>query len=113
MDQLEDTPRILSSVRCHTCSFVWLETATFPLHLFGETLAGGLMVGEVTVEALDGRGGEDVFTWILIVWATRGVVIKFCKPSYEERRVLRASYWTVYRDLMIPRLLDEIREMRR
>jgi hypothetical protein len=35
----------------------------------------------VTVKALDGRGGEDVFTWILIVWTTRGVVIKSCKPS--------------------------------
>ena len=44
------------------------------------------MVGGLTVGALDGRRGEDVFTWILIVWATRGVVIKFCKPSYEERR---------------------------
>jgi hypothetical protein len=33
------------------------------------------MVGEVTVEALDEQGGEDVFTWTLIVWAIRGVVI--------------------------------------
>jgi hypothetical protein len=74
MDQLKDTPRILSSVRCHTCLSVWLETVTFPLHLFGETLAGG-MVGELTVEVSDGQGGEDVFKWILIVWATRGVII--------------------------------------
>ena len=81
MDQLEDPPRNLSSVRSHTCSSVWLETATFPLCLFGEILAGRLMVGGMTVGALDGQGGEDVFTWILIVWATRGVVIKSRKPS--------------------------------
>jgi hypothetical protein len=81
MDQPKDTPRMLSSLRCHTCSSVWLETATFPLHLFSETLAGRMMVGGLTVGALDGQGGEDVFTWILIVWATRGVVIKSCKPS--------------------------------
>jgi hypothetical protein len=41
--------------------------SNFSLHLFGETLAGGLMVGEVTIKALDEWGGEDVFTWILIV----------------------------------------------
>jgi hypothetical protein len=80
MNQPKDAPRILSSVRCHTCSSVWLETATFPLRLFGETLAGRMMVGGLTVGALDGRGGEDVFTLILIVWATRGVVIKSHKP---------------------------------
>jgi hypothetical protein len=42
------------------------------------TSAGRMMVGGLTVEALalDGRGGEDVFTWILIVWATTGVVMK-------------------------------------
>lgn len=81
MNQPEDAPKILSSFRCHTCSFVWLETATFPLHLFGETLAGRMMVGGLTVGALDGWGGEDVFTWILIVWATIVVVIESCKPS--------------------------------
>jgi hypothetical protein len=52
MDQLKDTPRILSSVRCHTCSSVWLETATFPLRFFSETLARRMMVGGLTVEAL-------------------------------------------------------------
>ena len=83
MDQPKDTPRILSSVRCHTCSLIWLETATFPLLFFGETLAGRLMVGGLTVEALalGGQGGEDVFTWILIVWATTGVVMKSRKIS--------------------------------
>jgi hypothetical protein len=43
----------------------------------------------VTVKVLDEQGGEDVFTWILIVWATRGVVIRSVrshKPSWEERR---------------------------
>ena len=41
------------------------------------------MVGGLTVEALalGGRGGEDVFTWILIVWATTGVVMKSHKLS--------------------------------
>ena len=83
MDQLKDTPRILSSVRCHTCSLVWLKTATFPLHFFSETLAGRMMVGGLTVKALalGGWGGEDVFTWILIVWTTTGVVMKSHKLS--------------------------------
>ena len=34
MDQPEDAPRILSSVRCYTCSSVWLETATFSFTSF-------------------------------------------------------------------------------
>jgi hypothetical protein len=70
-----------------------LEVAWSPLTIFFLiTLMASEMLGInkvpsqdltaiVTVEALDGWGGEDVFTWILIVWATRGVVIKSCKPS--------------------------------
>ena len=41
------------------------------------------MVGGLTVKALalGGWGGEDVFTWILIVWTTTGVVMKSHKLS--------------------------------
>ena len=41
------------------------------------------MVGGLTVKALalGGWGGEDVFTWILIVWTTIGVVMKSRKLS--------------------------------
>jgi len=44
----------------------------------------------------------------------------FLEAPWESRvgsqrlvNVLRASYWTVYRDLMVPRLLDKMREMKR
>ena len=57
--------------------------SNFSFMFFGETLAGRLMVGGLTVKALalGGWGGEDVFTWILIVWTTTGVVMKSHKLS--------------------------------
>jgi hypothetical protein len=60
----------LGELREQVLSITLYKTVTFPFCRFGETLAGGLTVGP-----LGGWTGDDVFTWILIVLASRGVVI--------------------------------------
>jgi len=60
--------------------------------------------------------------WCVAASVDGAAVMKRCflEAPWESRvgsqrlvNVLRASYWTVYRDLEVPRLLDKIREWRR